>query len=89
MSDRIYTLNQLIDNIIRLGYGISFEVFGGQLKVVINKMYENNITSKIQQIVPLNHLENINKITNLINFMLDKLNEINTKRLNENSRSQD
>lgn len=89
MSDRIYTLNQLIDNIIRLGYGISFEVFGGQLKVVINKMYENNITSKIQQIVPLNNLENINKITNLINFMLDKLNEINTKRLNENSRSQD
>lgn len=89
MSDRIYTLNQLIDNIIRLGYGISFEVFGGQLKVVINKMYENNVTSKIQQIVPLNNLENINKITNLINFMLDKLNEINTKRLNENSRSQD
>lgn len=89
MSDRIYTLNQLIDNIIRLGYGISFEVFGGQLKVVINKMYENNVTSKIQQIVPLNNLENINKITNLVNFMLDKLNEINTKRLNEDSRSQD
>ena len=89
MENKNYTLNELIDSIIRLGYGISFEVFGGQLKVVINKAYENNITNKIQQIVPLNHLDNINKITNLVNFMLDKLNEINIKRLNEDSRSQD
>ena len=54
-----YTLNELIDNTIRLGYGINFDIFGGQLRVSISRNFEETNYTKIQQLVPLNHLTNM------------------------------
>lgn len=68
-------LIDLIKNVILLNYEINFSKFGNSLSVVISKqILNNNINNiKISQVVPINYLNDINKMNMLINFMINKL----------------
>ena len=68
-------LNDLIKNIILLNYEINFSKFENSLSVVISKQILNNKINniKISQAVPINYLNDINKMNSLVNFMINKL----------------
>ena len=68
-------LNDLIKNVILLNYEINFSKFGNSLSVVISKQILNNKINniKISQAVPINYLNDINKMNSLVNFMINKL----------------
>lgn len=68
-------LNDLIKNVILLNYEINFSKFGNSLSVVISKQILNNKINniKISQVVPINYLNDINKMNSLVNFMINKL----------------
>ena len=71
-------LIDLIKNVILLNYEINFSKFENSLSVVISKQILNNKINniKISQVVPINYLNDINKMNTLINFMINNLEKI-------------
>ena len=88
---KIFSANiiDLIKSIILLNYEINFSKFDNSLTIIISKQLLNNKINnlKIKQVVPIEYLNDINKMNALIDFMINKLekNIIDNNINNENT----
>ena len=63
-------------NLISLGYDIEFSKFNSTLKINISKKSIHNNDYIISQVVPYYYLNDMSRLSCLVNFMLEKLDKI-------------